>query len=47
MRPAVVMLKVYRRTLDALVARGWERLAEPVAVSRAAKLWIAFRHGVL
>jgi phytoene synthase len=46
-RPAVVMMYVYRAILDKLVRRGWTRLNEPVTVSKAIKLWIAFRYGVL
>lgn len=47
MRPAVVMMEVYRRTLDELEARGWHDLARPVRVPKATKLWVAFRHGLL
>jgi phytoene synthase len=46
-RPAVIMMEVYRRTLQRLKARGWRRLAEPVSVSTSEKLWIALRHGVI
>ncbi len=47
MRPAAVMLAVYRRYLAALEERGWDRPAEPVRVSKASKLWIALRHGLV
>jgi phytoene synthase len=47
MRPAVVMMEVYRRTLDALEARGWTDLGRTVRVPKAIKLWVAFRHGLL
>jgi phytoene synthase len=47
MRPAVVMLHVYRRTLDLLMARGWRRLDQPVRVSKPIKLWYALRYGLL
>lgn len=46
-RPAVIMMQVYRRTFDRLVARGWRRWAEPVSVSRAEKLWVALRYGTV
>lgn len=46
-RPAVMMMQVYRRTFDRLVERGWQRWAEPVTVSPAEKLWVAFRYGML
>jgi phytoene synthase len=45
MRPAAIMLAVYSRTLDALVARGWRELDRPVGPSKLAKLWLAIRHG--
>lgn len=47
MRPAILMKAVYQRTLAGLEARGWERLAEPVKISKAEKLWIALRHSLL
>jgi squalene synthase HpnD len=46
-RPAIVMMHVYRAILDKLMERGWTRLAEPVKVSKARKIWIALRYGVL
>lgn len=46
-RPAVVMMEVYERTFRRLVARGWQRWNEPVAVPSAEKLWIAARYGFL
>lgn len=45
-RPAIVMMEVYSTVLRRLDARGWRRLAEPVRVSKLAKMWIALRHGV-
>jgi presqualene diphosphate synthase len=42
-RPAVIMMEVYRRTLERLNGRGWGRWAEPVSVSSAEKLWVALR----
>jgi presqualene diphosphate synthase len=47
MRPARIMMEVYQRTLCRLRQRGWQRLSEPVSVSRAEKLWVAFRYGVI
>ena len=46
-RPAIVMMEVYRKVFRLLVRRGWRRLGEPVKLSRAEKLWIAFRHGMV
>ncbi|TVR84018.1 MAG: squalene synthase HpnD [Rhodospirillales bacterium] len=47
MRPAIMMMEVYRRTLDRLMRRGWHRFAEPAGIPRLEKLWVAFRYGVL
>jgi phytoene synthase len=46
-RPAVIMMEVYRRTLERLNGRGWGRWAEPVSVSSAEKLWVALRYGMI
>jgi phytoene synthase len=46
-RPAVMMMEVYRRTLQRLIGRGWARWAEPVSLSSLEKLWVALRHGRL
>ena len=47
MRPAIVMMAVYRRTLDALVARGWRDLDRAPGPSKLVKLMIALRHGLV
>lgn len=47
MRPAVVMRQVYGRLLDGLLARGWVDRSGHPGPGRAAKLWLALRHGVL
>lgn len=44
-RPAVMMMEVYRRILEKLAHRGWLRLDLPVTISRPGKLWIALRYG--
>ena len=46
MRPAVVMMAVYRETLEKLQARGWERIDDPIRLTRARKIWLALRHGL-
>lgn len=46
-RPAAVMMEVYRRTFARLMARGWQRWSEPVSLSKAEKLWVALRYGIL
>ena len=47
MRPARMMMEIYRRTLARLRVRGWSRLGEPVTLPKTEKLWIALRHGLL
>jgi presqualene diphosphate synthase len=47
LRPALVMMHVYRRTLDRLSARGWRRLEDPVRLARPERLWLALRYGLL
>jgi phytoene synthase len=47
LRPALVMMQVYRRTLERLVARGWQRLDQPVRLARPERLWLALRYGLL
>ena len=47
LRPARIMAAVYRRLLERLMARGWERIDEPVRLGKLEKLWIAFRLGFL
>ncbi len=46
LRPAVVMMAVYRRLLDRLMRRGWRHIESPVAIPRAEKVWIALRYGM-
>jgi phytoene synthase len=45
-RPAIVMMHVYRQVLEKLIQRGWTRLDEPVRLSKTAKIWIALRYGL-
>ncbi|MCE2510489.1 MAG: presqualene diphosphate synthase HpnD [Alphaproteobacteria bacterium] len=47
MRPAIVMMRVYRKILEALQARGWHDLDRKVGISKASKIWIALRYGIL
>jgi len=47
MRPAIIMMEVYRRIYDRLSARGWGRVTEPVSVPKLEKLWIALRYGLI
>jgi len=45
MRPAHIMMAIYRRTLARLRARGWRDLDRPVRLGRTERLWLALRHG--
>lgn len=47
MRPARLMGATYLAILERLEARGWQRVAEPVALPGWQKLWILLRHGLL
>lgn len=47
MRAATMMMEVYRRLFERIAARGWRRLAEPVALSRLEKIWVLFRYGMI
>jgi phytoene synthase len=46
LRPARIILVVYRRLLQRLRQRGFTRTAEPVKLSKAEKLWLILRHGL-
>ena len=46
LKPCILMMEIYQRVLERLEARGWDRPREPVSVSKAEKLWIAFRYGL-
>ncbi len=46
-RPAVIMMWVYRAYLDKMRARGWARFAEAVKVSWLERLFIALSRGFL
>lgn len=43
LRPAAIMTAVYRRLFERLAARGWDRINEPLSLSKAEKLWVALR----
>jgi phytoene synthase len=46
MRPAAVMLGIYRALLDELVTRGWQQLDVPVRISFRRELALLLRHGL-
>ncbi len=47
MRPAVIMMMVYRKTLNRLRKNGFSDLTNTDLVSKPEKLWIAVRYGLL
>lgn len=47
LRPAVVMMVMYRKVLERLIQRGWRDLDTPVRVSGIEKIWVALRHGLM
>lgn len=46
MRPAIMMMQVYRRVFERLRRRGWRRLDGPVKLSPWQKIWVLVRHGL-
>jgi phytoene synthase len=46
MRPAAVMLAMYRAVLRELLARGWRHLDEPIRIPAWRKLALVTRHGL-
>ena len=46
-RPAVIMMAVYRDILDRLEDRGWQGAHDPIRLTRARKMWLALRSGFL
>jgi hypothetical protein len=47
MRPAAVMGAVYHAILVRLRQRGWTHLDREVKLTKALKIWLAVRHGLL
>ena len=45
-KPAILMMEVYRRMLERLDRRGWAAPRRPVRVTGMEKAWIALRHGL-
>ena len=45
MRPAVLMMAVYRETLDRLEERGWQQIGGPIRLTRARKMWLGLQYG--
>ena len=47
MRPAALMMAVYRETLEHLEKRGWNRIGGPIRLTSARKAWLAVQYGLL
>jgi phytoene synthase len=47
MRPAAVMGAIYHATLSALLRSGWRDPTTRVNLSKALKLWLVLRHGLV
>ena len=47
LRPAVVMARIYRETLDRLTSAAGGRLVRPIRLTSPRKMWLAFRYGIL
>lgn len=45
LRPALIMMHIYRRTLMRLREQDWQRLDQRVRLSKLERLWIGIRHG--
>ncbi len=45
-RPAIMMMEVYRQIFLRLKKRGWQQLSRPVDLSKLHKIIIACRHGI-
>jgi len=45
-RPALLMMGVYEAYLKKLEARGWEKVGEPLSLSKAQKILIAARYAI-
>ncbi len=45
LRPAILMMEVYRRLLERLVRSQWRDVSHPVEVPAIEKLWVALRYG--
>ena len=47
LRPAVVMMVMYRKILERLLERGWQDLNTQVRVSSPEKIWVVLRYGFM
>lgn len=46
-KPATMMMEAYERIFRRMRGRGWHRVLEPAGLTKAEKLWVAFRYGLL
>lgn len=46
LQAAVLMMAVYRETLDRLEERGWQHIDGPIRLTPVRKTWLALRHGL-
>ena len=46
-RPAMMMLEVYRRMLESLIQTGWKQPRRRVSLSPIIRLWVMLRYGML
>ncbi len=46
LKPSILMMEVYERTLEKLIEADWQNIEERVSISTASKLWILIRHGL-
>jgi squalene synthase HpnD len=46
-KPATMMMEAYERIFRRMERRGWGRVLEPAGLTKAEKLWVAFRFGLL
>ena len=47
LRPAVVMMEMYRRVLERMIAAQWRRIDAAPGLSKLEKIWITLRFGLL
>ncbi|PIW27431.1 MAG: squalene synthase HpnD [Rhodospirillales bacterium CG15_BIG_FIL_POST_REV_8_21_14_020_66_15] len=46
-KPATMMMEAYERIFHRMERRGWHRVLEPAGLTKAEKLWVAVRYGIL
>ncbi len=46
LKPALLMMAVYRLTLTRLIERGWQRFDRPLRIGKLERLWLGLRHSL-